>query len=379
MRIAIITTSRADYGIYHSLLQAMAMEASVDYGMVVSGAHLYASHGYTIQAIEADGHPIWGKVTALPQSDAAADISKVMGTTLEGFAKVWAGLEADLDLVVCLGDRYEMFAAVAATIPFNLPVAHLHGGETTLGAMDDKFRHAITAMSTLHFTATQAYANRVQSIIGHKHGVFAVGAPGLDGLQHLALPTVKELDQQFGTNFQATTILVTLHPETINLLANEQNTRVLLEALTVLLPRYWVVITLPNADTQGNTIRRHLAAFARNQERVTVLESFGRLGYFAAMKYCAFLLGNTSSGLLEAAAFGKYTINLGRRQAGRVRGDNVIDVLAEVKEVLAAVRKIEALGMLYSGDNPYRITGEAGKNILREIITWKAAKKGDQI
>ncbi len=378
MRIAIITTSRADYGIYHSLLTALAEDPEINYGLVVSGSHLSRMHGYTVAEIETDGHPIWARIPAVPTADDAFGIARAMGAGLTGAAEVWQQLAPNLDLVICLGDRYEMFAAVAATVPFNLPVAHLHGGETTLGAMDDKFRHALTAMSTLHFTATKVYTTRVESIIGSSKNVFTVGAPSLDGLQEMDLPGVVALDREFGTNFQSATILVTLHPETVELRANEHNARVLCSVLTELTSRYQVVITLPNADTQGTLIREHFFGFAKQHPQVKLLESFGKTGYFAAMKHCAFLLGNSSSGLLEAASFGKFAINIGRRQEGRVRGRNVLDVAAEENEIRAAVRQIEVIGGRYEGANPYRLAEDAASRIIKHLKAWIRARTQEQ-
>lgn len=372
MKIAVITTSRADYGIYHSLLTALAGDEHIDYGLVVSGTHLSDRHGRTVTAIEADGHPIWGRVASVPERDDAAGIAVVTGTALAGFAAVWAELADSLDLVVCLGDRYEMFSAVAATVPFNLPVAHLHGGETTLGAIDDKYRHAITAMSTLHFTATEEYADRVAGITGSRENIHAVGAPSLDGLAEMKLPTIAEMETRFGIDFSEPTILVTVHPETTaGIGGNMALSFITMLNLEKLSAKYQIVITLPNADTMGEIMRRSFLELAEKSDRVIALESFGKLGYFAAMKHCSFLLGNTSSGLLEAPSFGKFAINLANRQKGRARSANVIDVPARLgEEILDAVRNLEKRGLTYTGNNVYVRSGRAAEAIVHYLKAW---------
>ncbi|MEM6769262.1 MAG: UDP-N-acetylglucosamine 2-epimerase [Bacteroidota bacterium] len=374
MKIAIITTSRADYGIYASLLDQCAADPEVSYGLVVSGTHLSAEHGMTVAAIIADGHPIWGRVESVPTQDDSASIAAITGLAMTRFAEVWSGLSDTLDVVVCLGDRYEMFAAVAATVPFNLPVAHLHGGETTLGAIDDKYRHAISALSTLHFTATEAYAERVRMSVGRRTGVFAVGAPSLDGFADLDLPSLPEMQVRFGIDFSVPTILVTIHPETVNLAANPNLASCVRAAFPLLTANYQIVITLPNADTEGAKLRQVMLELARKEERITAIESFGKMGYFAAMKYCAFLLGNTSSGLLEAPSFGKYAINVGSRQAGRARGGNVIDVDITAPALLEGVNAVELRGFNYDGGNPYVQTGRAAQQIKQQLKAWQEAR-----
>jgi GDP/UDP-N,N'-diacetylbacillosamine 2-epimerase (hydrolysing) len=374
VRVAVITTSRADYGIYQSLLSALAADPAVSYGLVVSGTHLSKEHGYTVQNIERDGHPIWGRVESVPEKDTPLAVAEVTGRAMTGFAACWANLALDLDVVVCLGDRYEMFAAVAATVPFNLPVAHLHGGETTLGAIDDKYRHAITAMSTLHFTATEEYAQRVAGIVGDITEVYAVGAPSLDGVAGLDFPSKEDMLAQFGTDFSRPSILVTLHPETVNLNANEGMTDEVVEALSELASRFLVVITMPNADTQGMVIRKAFALLAEKNPNVLTLENFGKLGYFAAMKYCSFLLGNTSSGLLEAPSFGKFAINVGRRQEGRARSGNVIDVPAKASAIFAAVAEVEKQNLSYIGTNVYVRSDNAAGEILNHLRAWYQAR-----
>ena len=365
MRVLVITTSRADYGIYHSLLRRLAEDPGTELGLVVGGTHLSAGHGRTVDLIERDGYPIVGRVESVPARDNAAGVADTMGTALRGFAAVWAREAATTDYVVALGDRYEMFAAVAATVPFNLRVVHLHGGETSLGAIDDKFRHAITVMSTLHFTATEGYAVRVRQLVNSGRGVYAVGAPALDGLEEMDLYSPAELRDVFGTDFTRPTILTTFHPETVAVDDNEAYGRELCAALRDLAGRYACVITMPNADTAGTILRAQFTELAAEVPGIQTIENFGKKGYFSAMKHCAFLLGNTSSGIIEAASFGKYAINVGARQDGRTRSDNLIDVPAERGAIRAAVDRLEAGGLHYGGENVYRGAAPAAEAIFR--------------
>jgi len=366
MKIGILTSTRADYGIYYSLLRALAADAEVAFGLFVFGTHLAPGHGMTVSLIEADGYPIYERVDTMPDKDDAAGISCAMGKTMTNFAAVWERWAEDLDVVIALGDRYEMFAAVAATAPFGISVAHLHGGETSLGAIDDKFRHAITQMSTLHFTATPAYAEKVAQLIGSNNGIYYVGAPSLDGLTELPLLTIAAVKERFGMDFSEPTILVTFHPETIAREKNEAYGKELCSALDELTNRYQVVITMPNADTMGSVLREQFLRLSEKNERVITIESFGKIGYFSAMRHCAFLLGNTSSGIIEAASFGKYAIDLGDRQAGRAHSDNLIKVGISKEEILRAVAQLGEENA-YNGNNVYVKSGTSALEIVERL------------
>lgn len=367
MKIGVLTSTRADYGIYYSLLKAMNEEEGVDFGLFVFGTHLSEEHGATVQLIEQDGYPIYERIVTVPSKDDAEGVSRAMAVTMAGFASAWAHWEDQLDVVVALGDRYEMFAAVAALVPFGVPVAHLHGGETSLGAIDDKFRHAITQMAQLHFTATPAYAAKVAQLKDSSSGVYHVGAPSLDGLEALPTLSISELYDRFGIDFSLPSILVTFHPETVARTRNEAYGNTLCSALMALTNRYQIVITMPNADTMGSVLRKQFTALAERDKRVVTIESFGKIGYFSAMQHCAFLLGNTSSGIIEAASFGKYAIDLGERQLGRAHSHNLIKVAVNKAEILEAIAQLEARGLTYEGGNVYVEKGNAADNILNVL------------
>lgn len=374
MRVGVLTSTRADYGIYYSLLRALASDADTEFGLFVFGTHLSEEHGTTVSLIESDGYPIYERIDTMPVRDDAAGISRAMGKTMINFATVWEHWAGKLDVLIALGDRYEMFAAVAATVPFGITVAHLHGGETSLGAIDDKFRHAITQMSTLHFTATPAYADKVAQMMGSKEGVCYVGAPSLDGLTELPLLTISEVREHFQIDFGKPTILVTFHPETVARDKNETYGEEVCAALNQLASRYQVVITMPNADTMGSVLRRQFLELAKQNEEVVTIESFGKIGYFSAMRHCVFLLGNTSSGIIEAASFGKYAINLGDRQAGRAHSKNLVTVPVQEEKIRDAVVQLETNGLVYSGANIYVKSGDAATEILSTLKRFVSGK-----
>jgi len=367
MNIGVLTSTRADYGIYYSLLKALAADEETAFGLFVFGTHLSDEHGRTVTLIERDDYPIYERVDTMPERDDAAGVSWAMGKTMTNFASVWERWAERLDVVIALGDRYEMFAAVAATVSFGIPIAHLHGGETSLGAIDDKFRHALTQMSTLHFTATPAYMDKVVQLTGSAVGVHYVGAPSLDGLSEMPLLSISEMNDRFGIDFSQPTILVTFHPETVARDKNEAYGKELCRALDRLTDRYQVVVTMPNADTMGSVLRRQYLALGKENDRVIIIESFGKIGYFSAMEFCSFMLGNTSSGIIEAASFKKYAINLGARQDGRAHSDNLITLPVRESSILAAVEKLEQNNLIYTGTNAYLKSGAAATEILSAL------------
>ncbi|ALL04388.1 UDP-N-acetyl-D-glucosamine 2-epimerase, UDP-hydrolysing [Pedobacter sp. PACM 27299] len=325
MRIGVLTSSRADFGIYLPLLKALKSDVFFELKIIVFGTHLSSFHGETVNQIINEGFEVNFRIESLLLNDSAESISTAIGLTTIKFGNFWETHRSEFDLVFCLGDRYEMFAAVTAGIAFNIPFAHLHGGETTLGAIDNVFRHAITLASKYHFVSTEAYAQRVKEVTGSNENIYYVGALSLDNLKGLNLLTIEQFREKWNIDLSNKTVLVTFHPETImaeeNIHHTEQLVKVILEH-----PDFQYLITMPNADTSGNAIRKILENKLSALEYVYLIENLGSQSYFTAMKYCSFLLGNTSSGIIEAASFGKYVINLGDRQKGRASGGNVIHV-----------------------------------------------------
>lgn len=360
MRIVVLTSSRADYGIYLPLLKRLEKDAFFDLKIIAFGTHLSSFHGYTIKQIEADGFEIIERVESLVLGDSATAVSSAIGLTVVKFAAIWERLKDEVDLVLTLGDRYEMFAAVSAAVPFNLKIAHFHGGETTLGAIDNVFRHAISLMSSIHFAATQPYCDRIAEITGSEEHIYNVGALSLDNFKKMDLLSKADFQTQFDIDITMPTILVTFHPETVSLQKNEVYTEVLVKTFEKLTLKYQIIITMPNADTMGNLIRTEFLKLEKEQQKVICVESFGKLGYFSCMKHCTFLLGNTSSGIIEAASFGKFVINVGDRQKGRARSGNVIDVAIEEEKILNAVSIIKK--QKYKGENIYHLE-ESSKSV----------------
>jgi GDP/UDP-N,N'-diacetylbacillosamine 2-epimerase (hydrolysing) len=360
MRVALLTSSRADYGIYLPLLKKLAADPFFELKIIAFGTHLSHFHGYTLKQIQQDGFEVYKTVESLVLGDSPEAISSAIGLTQLKFASIWAEEKDKLDLIISLGDRYEMFAAVMAAIPFNIPVAHLHGGETTLGAIDNTFRHAITLASQLHFTSTETHAARVKELTGQTGKVYNVGALSLDNMQDMQLLSQEKFRKKFGIDISIPSVLVTFHPETVSFEANLQYTDELIAALKEL--DHQIIITMPNADTMGSAIRQKLLAFAEQDPKVKTVESFGTLGYFSCMQHCSFLIGNTSSGIIEAASFGKYVINVGDRQLGREGSANVFHCPVEKNAILEVARKIESLPA-FTGENIYGAGNSATKII----------------
>ena len=357
--IAILTSSRADYGIYLPLLIAMKDDPFFKLRIIAFGTHLSPIHGYTINQILSDGFDVPYQIESMLAADSPNAISTAMALTSLKFADFWKDHQHDFDLVFCLGDRYEMFAAVTAGIPFNIPFAHIHGGEKTLGAIDNIFRHAITHSSKYHFVSCKEHGERVSELTESKDNIFDIGALSLDNLNSLPLLSKVDFDSKFGVDLNLPTILVTVHPETVT---SEMNRVFVVELADTLLEltNYQVIITLPNADTNGNFIRKRLLQLPlESSNRILCFENLGSHGYFTAMKYCSFLLGNTSSGIIEAASLSKYVINLGNRQQGRKQSLNCFNVPFNKELILRTVQKIEN-SQAYTGENIY-YKGNAAK------------------
>lgn len=367
MRVAVLTSSRADYGIYLPLLKKLNRSQDFQLHVFAFGTHLSALHGRTIAQIEDDGFEIAEAIESLIVGDSPSAIANSIGNTISRFADVWQRWAAELDIVFALGDRFEMFAAVAAATPFNIKVAHLHGGETTLGAIDDMYRHSISHMAMLHFTATQVYADKVAHMVGSRDYVHHVGALSLDNLNELNLYSCTAFNDRYGIDLSRPTILCTLHPETVDYQNNQANAITLAEVFRSVEHRYQVVITMPNADTSGGAIRAVFDRLQRECEHVYTVESLGSRGYFSCMSLASFLLGNTSSGLIEAPGVHKYAINIGSRQAGRVRGANVIDVGFSCEEILMAIDSVAALGN-YLGENPYQASSNQVADAIVKVL-----------
>jgi GDP/UDP-N,N'-diacetylbacillosamine 2-epimerase (hydrolysing) len=361
MKIGVLTSSRADYGIYLPLLQKIKEDSFFELEIIAFGTHLSRSHGYTLSSIENDGYKIIHTISSLISNDDEQSISSSYGITVLKFADFWQNHH--YDLVFCLGDRFEMSAAIQAGIPFGVPFAHLHGGETTLGAIDNVYRHQISLVSKFHFTATEVFSEKLKNVMGSSDGIFTVGSLSLNDIK-----TFKPIEK--GIFYDAFSIpdeefaLVTFHPETMAAQENIQFAQAMKSALLTISKDLFVVITMPNADTQGSNYREAILQLKNeNENRVLLIENFGKANYFSAMYYCKLLIGNTSSGILEAASFGKYVVNVGDRQKGRVQSYNIINCPFTEKDIIQATKKGNNLDK-YGGENIY-FKKDVADNIIK--------------
>lgn len=331
-RIAVITTSRADYGLYRPLLRLLAEAPSAEPLVLATGSHLVPEHGMTVDAIERDGFAVAARVPCLEADDSPCDVAAAMGRATAGFGPVLADVAPDL--VVALGDRFEMLASALAAVPLNLPIAHIHGGELTEGALDDAFRHALTKISHLHFPATETYAHRIRQMGEEPWRVTVSGAPGLDTL--LAAPPLD--DDAFaaltGLSGGAAPILVTLHASPREGGPPTAQIDALLGALAGC--RHPLLFTRPNADPGGRAIAAAIDRFVAGRADAVMVASLGIAGYRTALGRAPAMIGNSSSGIIEAPSFALPAVNVGRRQDGRLRAANVIDVADATPDGLAA-------------------------------------------
>ena len=321
-KICIVTGSRAEWGLLSGLARKIADDPELELQIIATNMHLSPEFGLTYREIERQGFRINRKVEMLLSSDTANATGKSVGLATIGFSDAYEDLAPDMLLV--LGDRYEILAAVTAALFYKIPVAHLHGGEVTEGAYDDAIRHAITKMSHLHFTSTEEYRRRVIQLGEQPERVFHVGAIGIDNIRHIDLLDKKVLEEQLDFPFDRKTVLVTYHPETLDAIPVEEQFRNLLEALDDR-QDIRILFTLPNSDTGGRIIIRMIEEFvARNKQRVRTYTSLGQLRYLSALQFVAAVVGNSSSGILEVPSFGKPTLDIGNRQKGRLAADSVV-------------------------------------------------------
>jgi UDP-hydrolysing UDP-N-acetyl-D-glucosamine 2-epimerase len=333
--IAAVTVARSDYGIYRPILREIVGRAGLRLHLIVSGTHLLPEFGSTVSAIEADGFSIGDRVEMLLGSDSPEAIAKSMGLGAIGFAQAYARVRPDLLLIV--GDRFEMHAAVVAALPFRIPVAHVHGGELSFGSIDDAFRHSMTKLSHLHFVSTAAYARRVEQLGEEPWRITVSGAPGLDTLRTIQPLPAAEFSRRFGITPMEDFLLVTYHPATFGQESVAGQFRELAAALEE--SGRPVLFTMPNADTGGRELRVLIHAYVAAHPSAQAVENLGSEGYATALGLAAAMVGNSSSGIVEAASFALPVVNVGNRQDGRVRGANVIDCAARRDAISAALTR----------------------------------------
>lgn len=334
-RIGIMTGTRAEYGLLKSLMQEINKDNDLELYLIVSGMHLSPEFGMTYQEIEEDGFEINAKVEMLLSSDSPAGISKSIGLGVIGFADEFQ--RADLDMLILLGDRYEALSAAICAMVMRIPIAHLHGGELTEGAIDEGIRHSITKMSYLHFTSTEQYRNRVIQLGENPERVFYVGALGVENIKKINLMTKEELERSIHFEIDENTVIVTYHPVTLENNTVEEQFLNLSEVLDRN-PKIRMIFTKANADTNGRIVNELIDKYAaQNSERACAFMSLGQKRYLSALKYCRIVIGNSSSGIIEAPSFGKPIINIGDRQKGRICADSVINCGYTQQEIQRAM------------------------------------------
>jgi len=336
-KICFVTGSRAEYGLLYWLMKAVDNDAELQMQLIVTGSHLEKAFGDTFQDIEADGFSIDCKVPLHINGDNPIAIADAMAKACSGITRAFSTLLPDL--IILLGDRYEIFAAAQAALLARIPIAHIHGGELTEGAIDDAMRHAITKLSHLHFTAATAYQNRVIQLGENPDRVFLTGAIGLDNIDSLNLLSKKQLSKSIDMNLDVDFFLVTYHPETINDMPPKQAINELIAALDAF-PNHKIIFTSVNADPGYRDIRECIETFTEdNKQRVRFYSSLGQIRYLSAMKHCAAVIGNSSSGILEAPAFPVPTVNIGDRQKGRLRAISIIDCTIQAEQIMTALTR----------------------------------------
>ncbi|MCS3638166.1 UDP-N-acetylglucosamine 2-epimerase [Salinibacter ruber] len=335
-RVCIVTGTRAEYGLLYWLMREVKEDPDLDLQIIATGMHLSPEFGLTYQEIEEDGFEIDEKVEMLTSSDTPVGIAKSMGLGTIGFADALHRLEPDV--LVLLGDRYEVLAVAQAAMVARIPIAHIHGGEVTEGAVDDSIRHAVTKMAHVHFVATAPFKKRVIQLGERPGRVFNVGAPGLDYLRHLDLMDRDELESSLDFELGGPTFLITYHPATLQTRPPEESTDELLKALDQF-PEARLIFTKANADADGRTINQRIERYVNEEShRAQLYSSLGQKRYLSALHHVDLVLGNSSSGLTEAPAVPVPTVNLGARQDGRPRAESVIDCREQTDEIVESIR-----------------------------------------
>jgi len=333
--IGVVTTARSEYGLIRPLLRLIESNSDLHLRLMVGGTHLSPQFGMTISEIEADGFEIAERIESIGFTDTPEDIAKAIGAGVIGFAEAYARMRPDV--LVVLGDRFEMYAAALASVPFRIPLAHIHGGEVTEGALDDIWRHSITKMAHLHFVSTAEYGERVRQLGEEEWRINVVGALSLDNARTVELLSRAEIERRFGLSLPEEFLLVTFHSVTTEYEKAGSQCGELLAALREIdLP---MLFTMPNADSGGSVIRQMIREFVSANSKAQAVENLGTRGYLSVMALASAMVGNSSSGIVEAAPFKLPVVNIGTRQKGRVLSANIINSDYGRGEIATAIRR----------------------------------------
>ena len=333
-KITVVTGTRAEYGLLYWIMREL-QQRGAELQLIVTGAHLSPDHGMTVKQIEADGWDIAARVDMQLTSDAPQDLVRSMGLCISGMGEALARLKPDM--AVILGDRYEMLAAASAAAMLHIPIAHLHGGEVTEGAIDESIRHAITKLSYWHFPPYVKASQRIIQMGEDPAHVFTLGSPGIDNIAKLPLFSRGDLEKELGIALTSPVILCVYHPETLGAITVEQQIAAIIGGLQSF-PEATLIISGANADEGGRAINTALESFAARRERSVFRVSFGSLLYLSAMRASDVVAGNSSSGVIEVPVMGRATVNIGDRQKGRLRPPNIIDCACETNAITSAIK-----------------------------------------
>jgi len=340
-QICVVTSSRADYNLLAPPMRLIRDDPKLDLQVIVTGMHLNTEFGFTYRRIEQDGLPITARVESPQRGDDVASVTKSIGYGVIGFADVLQRLRPDILMV--LGDRYEIFAAVQAAVIARVPIAHLCGGETVDGAFDEGIRHAITKMAHLHFVTNEMAARRLRQMGENPDHIYLVGNPGLDQIRQVKRMSHQDTFAALGIPARDHNILITVHPETLAMEGSLTRLEELLAALSELGPDYSLIFTGPNSDSEGRSFARRMEAFVSEHENAILRTSLGQTLYLSALAHCDAIVGNSSSGIYEAPSLKTPTVNIGDRQNVRLKADSVIDCAAERSEIARAIIRAIAL------------------------------------
>lgn len=369
-RICFVTGTRAEYGLLRGVISGIRDAADCKLQIVATGAHLSPEFGLTYREIEADGHVIDERVEILLSSDTPVGVSKAIGLGMIGFADSFARLRPDL--IVLLGDRFELLAAASAALVAGIPIAHIHGGETTEGAFDEAIRHSVTKMSHLHFVAAAPYHDRVIQLGEAPERVFLVGGLGIDAIERLDLLDRAGLEAALDFKLGRRNLLITFHPVTLDAGASAEQMRALLDALTTLDRDTHLFFTMPNADAGSRELKAMVQDFVATHTNARAFTSLGQFRYLSCMRHMDGVIGNSSSGLIETPSFGIGTINIGDRQAGRLKAASVIDCAAQrdaIEWALIRLFSADFQAKLADVVNPYG-NGGASEAIVTKLVHY---------
>lgn len=373
-KICVFTGTRAEYGLLKPLMEKIKQDNELELQIVASGMHLSPEFGLTYKEIEKDGFKIDKKIEMLLSSDTDVGVAKSIGLGVIGFADTLEELRPDITVI--LGDRFEALAFAIASYTLRIPIGHLYGGEATFGSIDEGIRHSITKLSYLHFTSTQEYRKRVIQLGESPDRVFNVGALGIDNIKSMKLLEKSEVEKALGKSFKKRNLLITFHPTTLEKNSAEKQFRELLKALDEL-DDTLLIFTKSNADMEGRLINKLIDEYhIKNPEKTVVFTSMGQLLYLSTMKYVDAVVGNSSSGIIEAPSFKIGTINVGDRQKGRIKAQSIIDcepIYEQIKNALKMLYSEEFQEKLKNVKNPYG-DGEASTRILKILKNFNLSE-----